>query len=123
MAYTPFKKTFPNKLNNSKKDAQIEKNIDRREKSISKFADAKSRSIMITSAFNGAWDMVVALVHTQQITPEQRWEEHEKLYQEYFERLQGKQNDEVIVPIIGTVDSKTGKVEYDAEKIIQIDEL
>jgi len=86
--WKPKKQAFPRNLN---KEASIEKMVDRRERSIQSFADKKSVSIAISSAFNGAADICTTLLHIGKLEPEKFWDEHEKWYEDYFNRFMEKQ--------------------------------
>jgi hypothetical protein len=75
------------------KDAKIEKAIEHKEQNIKKYTDDKSISIAISSAFNGAKDIAVAIIEAgkkfseEVITEKEFWEFHQKIYKDYLERF------------------------------------
>jgi len=53
--------------------------------------EQKERSIIISSAFNGAWNLVVAMVGSKMISEEQVWAKHDEVYKQYLERFSNAQ--------------------------------
>ena len=49
--------------------------------------EKKERSITISSAFNGAWNLVVAMVESGILSEEKVWEKHDEVYKQYLERF------------------------------------
>ena len=92
---TEFKKPFIpySRTVNSPKTAAIERATKEKDAKIRSYTDKKSQSIAISSAFNGSWSMVVALVSTGQCERKDIWIEHEAFYQEYLQKFNDKQNE------------------------------
>jgi len=69
------------------KSGQIRKFQAEKEEKIKRHTDAKSLSIAVSSAFNGAAQLATAMVQVGAIKPAKYWETQEKLYKEYLERF------------------------------------
>lgn len=79
-------------LNNPKEKA-IKEAVERKEKSIKGFVDAKSASIAVSSAFNGATTICAALISSGRLDGKDFWEKHSEIYKEYLERFANEQID------------------------------
>lgn len=69
----------------------IEKAVRRKERNIKRFADAKSQSIAISSAFNGAAEIVNTLVKIGRVGAGDFWKEHDTWYHDYLNRFLDEQ--------------------------------
>ena len=78
---------------NNPKDKAIKEAVERKEKSIKGFVDAKSASIAVSSAFNGATTICAALISSGRLDGKDFWKEHSEIYKEYLERFATEQVD------------------------------
>ncbi len=92
MTYSSYKTQSYNKLNNTR-DEKIKKAIEYKEKSIAKFSDKKTIGIAISSAFNNASQICVALLNTGKLTEENFWVKHSIIYKTYLKLFVEAQND------------------------------
>ena len=82
-----------NRRGGGSKESAIKSAMDRKENSIRQFADAKSMQIAVSSAFNGAAQIVTALLSIGAIKPEEYWDTQEEWYFEYLKRYNTAQAD------------------------------
>jgi Zn/Cd-binding protein ZinT len=77
------------------KSKEIKQHEEDKTARIMKFNDAKSTQIAVSSAFNGAWDMVVALVSVGKLDPikEDIWNKHGEFYAEFLQFFLDAQDD------------------------------
>lgn len=85
--YIPRKNFYWQTANKKGKTAEIKEAMDRKERSIQRFVDAKSLSIAVSSAFNSASDLCNTLVASGGVPnpltdSKGYWEAHSKLYEE-----------------------------------------
>ncbi len=74
------------------KNAGIERAMERKERGIRAYTDAKTLSIAVSSAFNSASDLVNGLVANKAVKVAEYWEVHTKWYDEFFNRFMDAQD-------------------------------
>ena len=93
--WKPKKQAFPRNLNRDegvKEAIKIRGEENEKNRSFWKETGEEKRiSIAISSAFNGSADICTALLRIGKLEPEQFWDEHEKWYEDYFNRFTEKQ--------------------------------
>lgn len=82
-----------NKRGGASKETAIKKAIERKESSIKSFTDAKSMQIAVSSAFNGAAEIVSILLGLGKVDPSEYWEVHDLWYDKYLALYMRKQNE------------------------------